>query len=332
MDEKLISIIVPAYNLEQYIESCLRSILNQTYKNIEIIVVDDGSTDSTAEIIDAMAQENRRIVTIHKENGGVSSARQAGIDKATGDYIGFVDGDDFVEPEMYEHLLENLLKYDADISHCGYQMVFPDGHVDMYYNTGKIVEQSHSQGITDLLEGIFVEPGLVNKLFKHSIVSGFATSSLWDTTIRINEDLLMNYLFFSKADKSIYEDIPFYHYILRKGSATTSKKQLYKINDPVRVANCIMKDLIGNDAQFKIAYKRYLRTLITVAMQNSWKEEAKKARKMLRVEVKKKRFPKECDSLKLCFMTVGVSYNYPLYKIIRWGYDLVTGVSKKYDI
>lgn len=332
MNEKLISIIVPAYNIEQYIEGSLRSILNQTYKNMEIIVVDDGSTDNTAEIIDLIAKEDNRIVPVHKKNGGVSSARQVGIDIASGDFIGFVDGDDFVESVMYEHLLNNLLKYDADISHCGYQMVFPDGHIDMYHNTGRIVEQSHFQGITDLLEGIFIEPGLGNKLFKSSIVSEFTASPLWDNTIKINEDLLMNYLFFSKAEKSIYEDIPFYHYILRKGSATTSKKQLYKITDPVRVSKRIMEDLRENDMQFSVAYKRYLRTLINVSMQNIWKEEAKKARKKLQLEVKKKKFLKECDSLKLCIMVVGVSYSYPLYKIIRLGYDLLTGISKKYDI
>lgn len=332
MNEKLISIIVPAYNIVEYIESSLRSILNQTYKNIEVIVVDDGSTDGTAEIIDLIAKEDSRIIPIHKKNGGVSSARQVGIDFASGDFVGFVDGDDFVEPEMFEHLLQNILKYNADISHCGYQMVFPDGHVDMYYNTGRIVEQSHVQGVIDLLEGIIIEPGLWNKLFKVSIVSEFETSPLWDNTIKINEDLLMNYIFFSKAKKSIFEDIPFYHYILRKGSATTSQKQLYKITDPIRVAKCITEDLRGNYMQYKIAYKRYLRTLINASMQNSWKEESKKARKTLRNEITKKSFLKECDSLKLSFMTIGAAYICLLYKFVRWGYDLLTGASKKYDI
>ena len=194
------------------------------------------------------------------------------------------------------------------------------------------VEQSHFQGVIDLLEGIIIEPGLWNKLFKISIVSELETSPLWDNAIKINEDLLMNYIFFSKAEKSIYEDIPFYHYILRKGSATTSQKQLYKITDPIRVAECIMEDLRGNSMQYKIAYKRYLRTLINASMQNIWKKEAKKTRKTLRNEIKKKRFLKECDSLKLSFMAIGVAYIRPLYKFVRWNYDLFTGASKKYEI
>ena len=126
----LISIIVPAYNIEKYIGRCLDSILNQTYKNIEVIVVNDGSSDSTGSIIDDYSRKDDRVKPFHKENGGVSSARILGVNHAIGDYIGFVDGDDYVEPEMFEHLLNNALKYNADISHCGYQMVFPNGRIE----------------------------------------------------------------------------------------------------------------------------------------------------------------------------------------------------------
>ena len=101
MDEKLVSVIIPAYNIEDYIGRCLDSIISQTYKNLEIIVVDDGSRDRTGEILDNYAKKDRRIKVIHKENGGVSSARNKGIEVAEGDYIGFIDGDDLIEPEMY---------------------------------------------------------------------------------------------------------------------------------------------------------------------------------------------------------------------------------------
>ena len=120
-----------------YIGRCLDSILAQTHKRIEIIIVDDGSTDGTGIIIDQYASIDQRIIPIHKENGGVTSARIDGIKKASGEYLGFVDGDDYIEPEMFEKLLDNAIKYDADISHCGYQMVFP-GRVEYYYNTGRI--------------------------------------------------------------------------------------------------------------------------------------------------------------------------------------------------
>ena len=164
MSSVLISIIVPAYNIESHIGRCLDSILAQTHKRIEIIIVDDGSTDGTGIIIDQYASIDQRIIPIHKENGGVTSARIDGIKKASGEYLGFVDGDDYIEPEMFEKLLDNAIKYDADISHCGYQMVFP-GRVEYYYNTGRIVQQDKIAGLKDLLSGSFIEPGLWNKLY-----------------------------------------------------------------------------------------------------------------------------------------------------------------------
>ena len=155
----LISVVVPAYNIENYIERCIKSILNQTYSNIEVIIVDDGSTDNTGSIIDKYALKDHRVIPLHKENGGVSSARMEGIDRAKGEWIGFVDGDDVIEENMYEVLLNNAIEYNADISHCGYQMVFPDGHVDYYYGTKKISEQNKRQGLIDLIKGDFIEPG-----------------------------------------------------------------------------------------------------------------------------------------------------------------------------
>ena len=139
----LISIIIPAYNIENYISTCLDSLLAQTYRDLEIIVVNDGSKDGTGAIMDTYAARDSRIMAIHKENGGVTSARLCGVKAATGDWIGFVDGDDIIEPDMYERLMANAVKHGADISHCGYRMVFPSGKVDYYYNTGRIVEQDN---------------------------------------------------------------------------------------------------------------------------------------------------------------------------------------------
>ena len=120
-----ISVIIPAYNIEGFLASTLDSVISQTYNDLEIIVVNDGSSDATADVINTYAQKDSRIHAIHKENGGVTSARLRGVAEATGDYIGFVDGDDYIEPQMYEHLIANLKKYDADISHCGYRDGIP---------------------------------------------------------------------------------------------------------------------------------------------------------------------------------------------------------------
>lgn len=114
----LVSIIVPVYNVEEYLPKCLDSILNQTYKNLEIILVDDGSTDGSGVICDDYATKDKRIKVIHKQNGGLSDARNVGIDICTGDYIGFVDSDDYIEIDMYETLLNYLKENNLDVCMC----------------------------------------------------------------------------------------------------------------------------------------------------------------------------------------------------------------------
>ena len=108
MDKAKISVIVPVYNTEKFLNNCIESILNQTHKNLEVIIIDDGSTDNSPAICDEYAKKDSRVKVIHKENGGVSSARNAGLDIASGEYIGFIDGDDVIEPDMYHFLLANL--------------------------------------------------------------------------------------------------------------------------------------------------------------------------------------------------------------------------------
>lgn len=255
MESDKISVVVPVYNIEKYIEKTVESICHQTYQNLEIILVNDGSTDCSGKIIDALSEVDNRIVAIHKNNGGVTSARIEGIKIATGDWIGFVDGDDFIEPKMYEILLNNALEHNADISHCGYQMVFPS-RVDYYYNTKKKVIQNQRQGLFDLLNGDYVEPGLWNKLFKTDIVQRVINNSYIDESIKINEDLLMNYYFFKLSKQSVYYDICPYHYILRKGSAATSELNRNKLYDPIKVQKLILEDVKDNDKLTDIIYGR----------------------------------------------------------------------------
>ena len=117
--EPKISVIVPAYNNAPWLPNTLDSILAQTYKNLEVIVVDDGSSDDTPAVLRCYEEKDSRIRIIRKTNGGVTSARLLGVAESTGDWIGFVDGDDYIEPQMYARLMENAVTYRADISHCG---------------------------------------------------------------------------------------------------------------------------------------------------------------------------------------------------------------------
>lgn len=333
MDNK-ISIIVPAYNIAQYLPQALESILAQTYSNIEVIVVNDGSQDSSGSIIDRYAEKDSRVKAVHKKNGGVTSARLRGIAEATGDWIGFVDGDDFIEPDMYERLLKNALQYQADISHCGYQMVFPDGHIDYYYNTGRLINQSHLQGCNDLLEGAFVEPGLWNKLYRIHLFRDILKCDTMPTDIRINEDLLMNYLLFKESASSVYEDVCLYHYVLRKGSAATSQLSHYKLTDPLKVLRMIMKDAPAPLQDTVL--QRLTRQLISGATMNlcGQPEWVKPFRTESRQELCHLlgKIVKSRGGIKLKMMALWAAFWPASYGFVHQLYAKATGIDKKYEI
>lgn len=332
MANPLISIIIPAYNVEKYIRRCLDSVINQTYSNLQIIVIDDGSRDRTASIIDEYAERDQRIIAIHKPNGGVSSARTAGLEKAGGDYIGFVDSDDYIEKEMYEHLIGNALKYDADISHCGYMMLYPDGRKRAFYDTKKLVIQDHKKGLCDLMRGDYIEPGIWNKLYRRSIVLQYKNEEIWDESIRYNEDLLMNYLFFKHSKKSVYEDIAYYNYILRKESATKSNNKSKQLKDVYLVLKAIKKDSASDPELYSIVYERYLRVLINLANKSENNEDSSMAKAVLKREIKENKLMTECHSLKLKLMSFGTAYMFPVYKAVRFIYDKVTKIESKYEV
>lgn len=242
----MISVIIPVFNLENCIARTLDSVLGQSCPELEIIAVNDGSSDGSTQILDAYAQQYpQKLRVIHKENGGVTSARLAGVRQARGEWIGFVDGDDEIESDMYEFLLNNALQYRADISHCGYQMVFPDGRVNRFYGTGRRVQQNTAAGLTDLLDGAFVEPGLCNKLYSRRLFDAVLRDGRMPLDIRINEDLLMNFYLFSQAEHSVFEDRCKYRYLVRPTSASRQKMNAHKIYDPVRVRRIILDEADG---------------------------------------------------------------------------------------
>ncbi len=235
-----ISVVVPAYNIGQYLSRCLDSLLAQTWENLEVVVVNDGSRDDTAEVLDRYAAKYPNIKAIHKENGGVTSARLRGATEATGDWIGFMDGDDEIEPEMFERLLRNALASDAQISHCGHKVVFPDGRISYVHNSGILKVQDRLTGVRDLLDGGLVESSLCTKLYRRELFEGLAA---WmDPDIKNNEDYLMNYYLFARAEKAVFEDVCPYRYILRHGSASYQAFNEKSLFDPIRVRQKILED------------------------------------------------------------------------------------------
>lgn len=278
---------MPCYNIREYLPRCIESILAQTYKNLEIILISDGSTDGTDEVIREYAKKDSRIIPIFKENSGVSDTRNRGLDIATGDYIGFVDGDDYIDPEMYETLLKNAIENNADISHCGYQMVFPS-RVDYYYNTGKKVIQDNKKGIRDIIVGDYVEPGVWNKLYRADILKELRMPP----DIKINEDVIFNFYAFVNSQKSVYEDIPYYYYLVRKGSTANSELNENQLFDPVKVRKMIYEYCMSNldDKLKSIAYCSYLNSIMRLYRTvhnnslNQYKTEAKFYREQIKKE------------------------------------------------
>lgn len=335
MNDTKISIIVPAYNIEHYVLNTVHSICAQTYQNIEIILVDDGSKDGTLLVLEQLAKEDSRIKVIHKENGGVTSARLCGVKAAAGQWIGFVDGDDFIEPHMYEMLLHNAQKYEAEISHCGYQMVFPS-RVDYYYGTGRLVEQDTKAGLKDLLEGAFIEPGLWNKLFHKRLFEPLLRDALMDPSVKNNEDLLMNFYLFQEAKSSVFIDECPYHYMVRKGSAATSTLNEHNLNDPLKVLRILEKETIDDRELLLIVRKRIVSQLIGLSTMSCKEQKEliylprKNARKELRKmlpEIMEKKYSKKQKLMAWWAVICPASYGW-----VHLMYEKYTGIDKKYEV
>lgn len=217
MNNPKISVIVPVHNLENYIEKTVTQLINQTYKNLEIILVDDGSTDNSFEICKKLEQKDNRIVVLHKENGGVSSARNLGIEKASGEYISFCDGDDGIEKDIYEFLYSNLVKDNADISICGSTIIYQNGIVHNIATNNHIVWETPQEYIKALFKGT-TTMDVYTKLYKANICK----STMFSTDLRTNEDKFYCFSAALKARRISLNDISKYVYFRRTGSSTVT--------------------------------------------------------------------------------------------------------------
>ena len=319
--EPLISVVVPVYNIEAYLPHCLDSIMNQTYQNIEIVLMDDGSTDMSGQIADDYnIQYPGRFQVLHLENGGVTRARLTGVAAANGEWIGFVDGDDVIEPDMYRRLLRNALQYGADISHCGYQTIVNEGErVHYFYNTCRLVQQDRISGLKDLLSGSFVEPGLWNKLFRKTLFQSLLQTGTFDTSVKINEDLLMNYYLFKAANSAVYEDFCPYHYLVRSTSVTRSEFKAYKVLDPIKVRKWILEDA---EPEIKdIAWEKFIlacaRAYLALFTQKDYKEKCREIKHSLIESRNKWQLLSRKERLKL----KGILYMPVIYKCIYSFYE-----------
>lgn len=209
----MVSIIVPIYRVETYLDKCVRSIVEQTHEALEIILVDDGSPDRCGEMCDAWAKRDSRIRVVHKENGGLSDARNAGLAIATGDVIGFVDSDDWIEPDFVQTLLDAMEVNGADIAECGIRLVMEDGMV--LRQRGPSCDETLEK--IEALRRLVLEDGVYqtvwNKLYRRQVIEGI----LFEKG-KCNEDDFWTYQIFDRAEKLALVEKPMLNYLQRGGS------------------------------------------------------------------------------------------------------------------
>lgn len=239
-DLPLISVIVPVYKVERYVDRCIQSIVDQTYRNLEIILVDDGSPDRCPQICDSFAQKDDRVFVIHKHNGGLSSARNAGLEKAHGAFIGFVDSDDYIASDMYESMLTNLQKEDADIAFTSSAHVYEDGSISTKH----------------LVQGQYLVLN-TEEAFKYINLPGYFGIAAWDKLVKRellneicfpenvvrDEDYGFSYKLLDRARKIVYDSTPKYYYRQSQGtlSNAVSSVSSFAADQALEMVNLVRK-------------------------------------------------------------------------------------------
>lgn len=283
--DPIISIIVPIYKVEDYLRKCIDSILTQTFTNFELILVNDGSPDNCGSICDDYAKIDNRIKVIHKSNGGLSSARNAGLDIANGKYIGFVDSDDWLEKDMYATLFEYIKRYDADISVCGRYRVGENIFKEIN-NDGNIIVYNRENAMRELLSDN-IKSSAWDKLYKVELFKGIRYPEN-----KFYEDIYTTHKVFARADTIVKINLAKYYYVIRQDSIVGSvnnekryhcfsaikdqfmiinktfpKLSSYSLRGLVSVALPAWLSMMSNKSEFKL----YISQIELTLLQNFWR-------------------------------------------------------------
>ncbi len=221
----LISVVVPVYNVKQYLDQCVQSIVSQSYGNLEIILVDDGSTDGCDAICDSWAITDSRIKVVHKKNGGLSDARNAGMAIARGEFIGFIDSDDYISNDMYELLYNNLKENNSDISACGIELFWDDGTPSRMLTKKGCCLLNTEQAIEAVVNESFLIQPVVYKLYKHELVK-----DILFPVGKFHEDVYWTYQAIGAAKTVSVFDTPCYFYRQRSGSIMGTKYSIKRLD------------------------------------------------------------------------------------------------------
>ncbi|MCL2717308.1 MAG: glycosyltransferase [Lachnospiraceae bacterium] len=285
----MISIIVAIYNIESYLRRCIESIIGQTYQNLEIILVNDGSTDNSGMICDEYAGKDNRIKVIHKKNGGLSDAWNTGLAAVSGDYLGFVDGDDFIEPDMYEKMLGAIIEYQAGLAVCRFKK-WGDKAVNNE-TTNEIYPLSRAEALEYYIsenKQFVIMPSVWSKLFTRGVVEGLSF-----TIGKTSQDIMYTMAALCQAEKIVYLDNYLYNYNVGRNDSITNKKSTEKrLNvelEPLRKGIEYLKSRGLDELSDKAAYYFYRRMLFYfIDFKNEkQKKQARQVVKMLKEEQKK---------------------------------------------
>lgn len=295
MDNPKVSAIIPVYNVEKYLEKCLDSIINQTLKEIEIICIDDGSTDNSISILNKLAQKDNRIKIILQENQGPSAARNAGIDIANGEYLVFIDSDDWMEFDAFEKLVDDLEKTNADFVACGTNVIYekPDPILapnDAYYL--RIIKR----GLRPVSENIFTSLNVscCNKMHRKSIIDKY---NLRYKNGLFNEDALFFWQYLSLSKTIYFEPEKLYNYLRRNGSIMTktfNKSFGKRVLDHLKVGELFYEHLQRHNLfkKYNAVFWRCYDQCCQYSLQYSDENTKFEARKMIHEFLKNKKIPK----------------------------------------
>lgn len=216
----LLSVILPVYNVAPYLRRSVDSVISQSYKNMEIILVDDGSTDGSSEICDEYKKKDNRIIVIHQANGGLSDARNKGLNTSSGEWIAFLDSDDWIHPSMYETLIDLAIEQNADMITCKSVNCYEDGSTEDSNSTGEMRVFSSDDMIRGLWDQKYIRFEVWNKIWKRSLIGDVRFKER-----QVCEDIRFDRLVFPDVNKCVYIDKPLHYYLkARPGSTITSFK------------------------------------------------------------------------------------------------------------
>ncbi|MBS5546236.1 MAG: glycosyltransferase family 2 protein [Lachnospiraceae bacterium] len=318
MEEK-ISVIVPVYKVEKYLERCIDSILAQSYGNLEIILVDDGSPDCCPEICDQYQQKDKRIQVIHRENGGLAAARNSAIERATGEYLVFVDSDDQVDRDYIKNLYQIIIRYQADLGICGYEDQY-EGK-ELPFSTDIKMEETvcfdRLEGLKALLYQVPFDNSMWAKIYRKPLFDGLRMPQG-----RLYEDFAIMYRLFYRADRVVYNPYRGYGYLHRKDGIMEEQFSLRKM-DLIDFAEEMKEKLIPCCPQLESAiWSRYFRANCHIYLQipdgNGFAQQRRRIEKNLKES--RKWVLKDSDSR---FGTKGAAFctylGFPLFrKLKKW--------------